>query len=75
MKESPQIADIRFNNGNGALLCNECRVIVAYGYDHEDKFHFCDKCENTHKWRLITVNSFYRTYINLKTKELIRERV
>lgn len=38
-------ADVRFNSGVGALLCNRCSVIIAYGYEHEDTFHFCEKCE------------------------------
>ena len=37
-------AYVVFNNGNGALLCNGCRVILAYGYDHEDEEHYCPKC-------------------------------
>lgn len=37
-------ADVRFNNGNGALLCNSCCIIIDYGHDHEDKLHYCDKC-------------------------------
>lgn len=40
-----KFADVRFNNGNGALLCNRCRIIIAYGFDHEDEFHFCEECE------------------------------
>ena len=39
-------ADVRFNNGNGALLCNRCSIIIDYGFDHEDKFRFCKKCEH-----------------------------
>lgn len=38
-------ADIKFNNGQGALLCNRCGEILATGFDHEDKLHFCEKCE------------------------------
>lgn len=38
------IAFVAFNNGNGALLCNECRTIIAYGFDHEDAIHLCPKC-------------------------------
>jgi len=37
-------ADVRFNNGNGALLCNTCKRIIAYGHDHEDKEHYCESC-------------------------------
>ena len=39
-------AEVKFNNGDGALLCNGCRVIIAYGHDHEDKEHYCEKCES-----------------------------
>lgn len=35
---------VKFNNGNGALLCNGCRVIIATGFDHEDKKHYCKEC-------------------------------
>ena len=43
MKEYHQ-ADVRFNGGEGALLCNACHIILAYGYKHEDKIHLCDDC-------------------------------
>lgn len=45
MTESYKYADVRFNSGNGALLCNDCSIIIAYGFEHEDKLHFCDKCQ------------------------------
>jgi hypothetical protein len=41
------LADVRFNNGNGALLCNRCQIIVDYGFEHEDRLHYCDKCLKT----------------------------
>lgn len=37
-------AEVKFNNGNGALLCCLCRGIIAYGFDHEDKMHVCKHC-------------------------------
>jgi hypothetical protein len=37
-------AIIKFNNGNGALLCNECHTIIALGTNHIDKEHFCPSC-------------------------------
>jgi hypothetical protein len=37
-------AIVKYNNGNGALLCNECHAIIAYGFDHVDTVHYCDKC-------------------------------
>ena len=38
-------AIVKFNNGNGALLCNKCSVIIATGLKHEDKVHLCKKCK------------------------------
>lgn len=35
---------IKFNNGNGALLCNGCSIIIDYGFKHEDRLHFCKEC-------------------------------
>ena len=37
---------VKFINGNGALLCNGCHVIIAYGFDHEDKEHYCSECKS-----------------------------
>ena len=37
-------AIVKFNDGEGALLCNECNVIIATGTMHEDKKHVCDAC-------------------------------
>lgn len=39
-----ELADVRFNNGRGALLCNECKTIIAEGWEHEDKVHLCQTC-------------------------------
>jgi len=36
---------IKFNSGEGALLCNGCKVIITEGFDHEDKLHFCEDCK------------------------------
>ena len=41
----PRIAIVKYNNGNGALLCNYCHAIIAYGYDHEDKIYVCEVCK------------------------------
>ena len=41
-------ARIKWNNGNGALLCSSCSTIIAYGFDHEDKKHYCEVC--TEAW-------------------------
>ena len=35
---------VKYNNGMGALLCNGCRFIIATGFDHEDKAHYCTHC-------------------------------
>lgn len=38
-------AIIKHNNGQGAVLCNTCGVIIKTGFDHSDAHHFCDmKC-------------------------------
>lgn len=42
-----KIADVRYNSGAGALLCSSCRVIIAYGYDHEDRKHYCEDCKES----------------------------
>lgn len=43
--EQSQKAEIKYNNGNGALLCNGCRIIIAYGFDHDkEKAHYCKEC-------------------------------
>lgn len=43
-----KIAIVKFNGGNGALICNKCHVIIKLGLDHEDKKHFCDKHKGKH---------------------------
>lgn len=42
-----KLADVRFNDGFGALLCNSCSVIIDYGFDHEDIEHYCENCHPT----------------------------
>jgi hypothetical protein len=38
-------AIVKFNNANGALLCNRCRIIMATGFEHADTEHYCcDEC-------------------------------
>jgi hypothetical protein len=39
---SYEFAIVKFNGSRGALLCNECRRIIAEGFDHEDKVHTCE---------------------------------
>ncbi len=36
-------AIIKFNNGKGALLCNSCRRILAFGLEHDNREHFCQE--------------------------------
>lgn len=42
-----ELAKVKFNNGNGALLCNECSTIIAEGWEHEDRTHLCEECKET----------------------------
>jgi len=42
-------ADVRWNSGSGALLCNDCSKIIAYGFEHEDIKHYCGKCIVRHR--------------------------
>jgi hypothetical protein len=43
-------AIFKFNNGNGALLCNRCGVIIETGNkDHEDIERYCGECKTI--WR------------------------
>ena len=34
----------KFNNGNGATICNECRTIISTG-KRVERF-YCDKCQS-----------------------------
>lgn len=38
-------AIVKYNNGRGALLCNGCRVILSYGFEHDDRKHYCEGCK------------------------------
>jgi len=40
-----EYAIVKYNNGNGALLCNTCHAIIAYGFDHIDTTHYCKECK------------------------------
>ena len=35
---------VKFNSGTGALLCNKCRIIIDYGFNHKDVEHYCKGC-------------------------------
>ena len=37
-------AVVKFDNGNGACVCNKCRVILSYGFDHNDVERYCETC-------------------------------
>jgi ribosomal protein L37AE/L43A len=37
-------AEVRWNGGRGALLCAQCRRIIAEGFDHKGREHRCDDC-------------------------------
>lgn len=44
---SYQIADVRFNNGNGTVLCNLCSTMLVDHCDTSkqiDCVHLCKKC-------------------------------
>lgn len=38
-------AIVKWNSGEGALLCTSCNVILATGFLHEDKNHYCKACK------------------------------
>jgi formamidopyrimidine-DNA glycosylase len=38
-------AIVKFNGGRGALLCNQCSVIIDYGFKHKDVEHYCENCQ------------------------------
>ena len=44
MKSIYDEAEVKFNNGAGACLCNGCRAILSYGFEHENKRRYCDEC-------------------------------
>ena len=51
-------AIFKFNNGNGALLCNKCSVIIKEGWEFDKKemdaylgkkklkSQYCEKCQS-----------------------------
>ena len=44
MASKYKVAQVKFNGGRGALLCDGCDVIIAYGFEHEDRKHYCPMC-------------------------------
>ena len=39
-----KVAQVKFNGGRGALICDGCSAIIAYGFEHEDRKHYCPMC-------------------------------
>ena len=56
-------ADVRFNGGAGALLCSKCSIIIDYGFDHEDKVHYCEKCAVDKPIDYVIEDKGFGTYI------------
>ena len=38
-------AIVKYNGGEGALLCNGCLLVLNTGCQHEDKEYYCPQCE------------------------------
>jgi len=59
-----QIANFKYNGGQGALLCSGCRVIIKTGKDFTDEEkkaikgeikippQYCENCKNDFKQKL-----------------------
>ena len=65
--DSYKLAEVKFNGGRGALLCNTCRIIIATGFKHEDKEHFCEECKAKADAALVKARA------NLKAKQNARK--
>lgn len=39
-----EYANIKWNDGKGALLCSNCNVIIGTGFEWPDKHHYCGEC-------------------------------
>ena len=37
-------AEVKFNSGVGARICNGCGYILSYGFDHTDVEGYCGNC-------------------------------
>jgi hypothetical protein len=55
----------KFNNGNGATLCNECRTVITTGKKVEKLY--CDKCQDK-------VNNIVVNFYNQMDKEVLFNR-
>ena len=64
---SNEHAVVKYNNGNGALLCNECYNIIRLGFGHADKEHFCQPCIDN---ALDVIEKYARMGLQGKTREL-----
>jgi len=46
----------KFNNGHGAIICDECRVVIAEDLDvPQDDFRLCKDCESATEEKPYTV--------------------
>lgn len=70
------VAQVKFNNGDGALLCNGCSVILSYGHHHRDVEHYCGDCYrsniiyNSRDFNLENITRF--EYITKNGRELVQ---
>ena len=55
----------KFNNGNGATICNECRTIIATG-KRVERF-YCDKCQEK-------INDTLTNFYEIMNKEIHNNR-
>jgi len=62
-------AEVKFNNGDGALLCDGCRVIISYGHDHEDRLHFCESCSDAYVEIAHKIQQLIREHKDSMSKE------
>jgi hypothetical protein len=59
----------KFNNGRGAMLCNECRTIISTG--PKTKELFCDKCkQKNHIIEIMKSDEELKLYYDQMDKEV-----
>ena len=68
----------KFNNGNGALLCDHCRTVIATGERIPEEVHFedrentlyfcCRNCAIQHKGKLYKKINILEPENGLRTK-------
>ena len=70
-------AEVEFNNGKGACVCNQCGVILSYGFDHNDVERYCETCYNKlYKFvRYIATDYFELSYdkVRIQRDDYVRE--